>query len=72
MYEFAVHVYIRKGLGPGSFEKIFYFGYDDVPQDVEVWQMKQWAHNDAEKELMSSEDYRLYGRNWTIGDIILT
>ena len=72
MYEFAVHVRIRKGLGPEMFDKILYLGYDDVPDDVEISEMKQWAYKDAIAELRRSDDFHLYGENWIIGEILLT
>ena len=66
MYVFNVAVSIRKGCGPEWITKNFTQAYDDVPEDVTEDEVKKWAIADTEKLLYNSEDFPLYGKNWTV------
>lgn len=68
MIEVTVEVSVRKGLGPEWAQRFFPFGYDDLPEGTTKAEVQEMARRDVESQLYNSDDYRLYGKNWTIVD----
>lgn len=66
-----VEVYIRKGLGPETVRKVFEQAYDDLPEDTQPEDITRMAITDTERYLYSTEDFPVYGKNWTIGECFL-
>lgn len=69
MAEFNVEVLIRKGLGPEWVHKNFPVGFDDVPEYLTKYDLRQMAKREVESKLYNSEDYRSYGKNWKIIEV---
>lgn len=66
--QYAVHFYIRKGLGPDRTMRTVFVGLDDLPDDVSYSDLRSMIIADAEEQLRGSEDYHLYGKNWEFSD----
>jgi hypothetical protein len=66
---YAVHFSIRKGLGPEFMPRTVFVGLDDIPQDVSDAEVKDMVLRDAESQLMNTEDYPVYGKNWIYRDM---
>lgn len=66
--EFAVHFMIRKGMGPDSFKKTIFVALDDLEPDMTEQEIKDLAISQAEGELYKNDDYKVYGKNWTLVD----
>lgn len=69
MRVFNVTFYVRKGLGPAEFEKTIPVGLDDLPEDINEGDVLIMVRHEAERQLMLSEDYRWYGKNWRLKEI---
>lgn len=70
--QLEVEVEIIKGLGPETITKNFPYAYDDLPDDTELHDIRAMAKEDCETYLRSTEDYPVYGKNWTIIDYHFT
>jgi hypothetical protein len=68
MAQLVVEVQIRKGLGPEMMTKNFDVGFDDLPEETTWSEIKDMARREVESQLMRSEDFPVYGKNWTIVD----
>lgn len=69
MRTFEVLFSIRKGLGPDWFDKNISVGFDDLPNDLTKYELREMAKIEAESFLYKSEDYFLYGKNWVLKEI---
>ena len=69
MREFAVHFLIRKGLGPEWVPKTIFVGLDDIEPEMEEYEIRAWARENAESVLRNTEDYPVYGKNWIYKDM---
>lgn len=66
---FNVLFSIRKGLGPEWLDKYIVVAFDDLPEDTSEWDVRQMARNEAELRLYNSDDYPVYGKNWTFKEV---
>lgn len=69
--EVVIHYQLRKGLGPEWLNKEYFTAFDDLPEDVEPYQIYDMARKEFLQTRYRSEDYHLYGENWIIGEIEL-
>lgn len=72
MKEFVVLFKIVKGLGPENFEKAITVGFDDIDPETSEAELRQWAIREAEGQLYNSDDFRVYGKNWTLIEVYET
>jgi len=61
-----VEISLRKGNGPEWVRKTYEQAYDDLPPEMEDYEIKKMAIADTERQLVNSEDYPWYGKNWII------
>jgi hypothetical protein len=66
----VAQVKVRKGLsGEESFLKPVFVGLDDLPNELSEPEIKDLIAREVDSQMMRSEDFRLYGKNWEVVDI---
>jgi len=69
--EVVINYKLRKGLGPSWIDCTYVTAFDDLPEDTEKHEIYDMARSEFLERRYNSEDYRLYGENWIIGEIEL-
>ena len=69
MRSFAIEFEVRKGLGPETAIKTVFVGLDDLDPEATEDEIRALAVQDAEEQLSRSEDFRIYGKTWTLLEI---
>jgi hypothetical protein len=69
---YVVHFSIRKGMGPEFMPRTVFVGLDDIPNEASDAEIKEMVIADAETQLMQTDDFPVYGKNWIYRDMPYT